>query len=58
MTQHHATDAHTTEHHEEAAHGGHCGFVGSASAEDDGYWAETQIVDFVARVAESATIPA
>jgi predicted alpha/beta-fold hydrolase len=29
------------------AHGGHCGFVGPASAEDDGYWAENQIVDFV-----------
>jgi len=29
------------------SHGGHCGFVGSASAEDDGYWAETQIVEFV-----------
>ena len=30
-------------------HGGHCGFVGVRSATDDGYWAETQIVDFVAR---------
>jgi uncharacterized protein len=30
-------------------HGGHCGFVGAASAEDDGYWAERQIVDFVER---------
>jgi predicted alpha/beta-fold hydrolase len=29
------------------AHGGHCGFVGSPSAEDDGYWAENQIVAFV-----------
>ena len=28
-------------------HGGHCGFVGAASADDDGYWAETRIVDFV-----------
>jgi uncharacterized protein len=28
-------------------HGGHCGFVGPASGEDDGYWAETQIVDFI-----------
>ena len=27
-------------------HGGHCGFVGERSAEDDGYWAENQIVDF------------
>ena len=31
------------------AHGGHCGFVGAPSGEDDGYWAETRIVDFVAR---------
>jgi predicted alpha/beta-fold hydrolase len=31
------------------AHGGHCGFVGAASPGDDGYWAENQIVDFVAR---------
>ena len=30
-------------------HGGHCGFVGPKTADDDGYWAETQIVDFVAR---------
>ena len=30
------------------AHGGHCGFVGTTSAEDDGYWAEKQIVDFFA----------
>ena len=29
------------------AHGGHCGFVGVRNGgEDDGYWAETQIVDF------------
>jgi predicted alpha/beta-fold hydrolase len=27
--------------------GGHCGFVGPASGEDDGYWAEKQIVEFV-----------
>ena len=32
-----------------SAHGGHCAFVGPASGEDDGYWAEGQIVDFVAR---------
>ena len=31
-------------------HGGHCGFVGPASAEDDGYWAESQIVAFVERL--------
>jgi predicted alpha/beta-fold hydrolase len=30
-------------------HGGHCGFVGAASAEDDGYWAESEIVAFVER---------
>jgi predicted alpha/beta-fold hydrolase len=29
------------------AHGGHCGFVGQRNGgEDDGYWAENQIVDF------------
>jgi predicted alpha/beta-fold hydrolase len=28
-------------------HGGHCGFIGPSTATDDGYWAETQIVDFV-----------
>ena len=30
-----------------SAHGGHCGFIANASAEDDGYWAERRIVDFV-----------
>ncbi len=30
-------------------HGGHCGFVGPPSGEDDGYWAEGQVVDFVER---------
>lgn len=30
-------------------YGGHCGFIGPRSGEDDGYWAEHQIVDFVAR---------
>jgi predicted alpha/beta-fold hydrolase len=30
-------------------HGGHCGFVGRpGGADDDGYWAERQVVDFVA----------
>lgn len=28
------------------AHGGHCGFVGPRSGEDDGYWAEGWIVSF------------
>jgi predicted alpha/beta-fold hydrolase len=27
-------------------HGGHCGFIGTARGEDDGYWAENQIVAF------------
>ncbi len=30
-------------------HGGHCGFVAPASASDDGYWAENEIVAFVER---------
>jgi uncharacterized protein len=30
-------------------YGGHCGFIGERSGEDDGYWAEKQIVDFVHR---------
>ena len=29
-------------------HGGHCGFVGRATADDDGYWAERRAIDFVA----------
>jgi hypothetical protein len=33
------------------AHGGHCGFVGARSGEDDGYWAENQIVEFAERYA-------
>ena len=28
-------------------HGGHCGFVGARNGEDDGYWAEDAIVEFV-----------
>jgi predicted alpha/beta-fold hydrolase len=31
-------------------HGGHCGFASDANGDDDGYWAETQIVDFAERV--------
>jgi predicted alpha/beta-fold hydrolase len=34
-------------------HGGHCGFVGDRHGEDDGYWAEDAIVDFVEQ--QSAT---
>jgi predicted alpha/beta-fold hydrolase len=36
-----------------SAHGGHCGFVGPRSGEDDGYWAEDQIVAFVERLTRS-----
>ena len=36
-------------------HGGHCGFAAPANGHDDGYWAETQIVDFAGRV--TATPP-
>jgi predicted alpha/beta-fold hydrolase len=32
-----------------SAHGGHCGFVGAPSGEDDGYWAESRMVEFIAR---------
>jgi len=35
-----------------SAHGGHCGFVGDPTGVDDGYWAEDQIVTFVARRSE------
>ncbi len=34
-------------------HGGHCGFVGPASAETDGYWAEDRIVEFFTALAAS-----
>lgn len=37
-----------------SAHGGHCGFVGPASAGDDGYWAERQIVAFARRCTSAA----
>ena len=30
-------------------HGGHCGFLGEAAGEHDGYWAERQIVEFASR---------
>jgi len=33
-------------------HGGHCGFVGEANGSDDGYWAESTAVAFLARVME------
>jgi len=31
----------------ETAHGGHCAFVGTRNGMDDGYWAESQIVEFL-----------
>ena len=37
-----------------SAHGGHCGFVGPTSGEDDGYWAEDHIVEFVDRPVRAA----
>jgi uncharacterized protein len=36
--------------------GGHCGFVGPASGEDDGYWAEKQIVEFIEQQARGTAI--
>lgn len=35
-------------------HGGHCGFVADRRGEDDGYWAEDAIVEFVDRAATSS----
>jgi predicted alpha/beta-fold hydrolase len=35
------------------AHGGHCGFIGPKAGEDDGYWAENRIVEFVSRFAST-----
>ncbi len=31
-------------------HGGHCGFAAEANGDDDGYWAESQIVEFAQKV--------
>ena len=36
-------------------HGGHCGFLAASHDEDDGYWAEQQIVDFAGRVSRNVT---
>jgi predicted alpha/beta-fold hydrolase len=36
-------------------HGGHCGFVTTSSAHDDGYWAENQIVEFLDRQSSAAS---
>jgi predicted alpha/beta-fold hydrolase len=30
-------------------HGGHCGFLADADGQDDGYWAENQILEFAVR---------
>jgi hypothetical protein len=35
-------------------HGGHCGFVTDTNGEDDGYWAERQIMAFAEAVTETA----
>ncbi len=35
-------------------YGGHCGFVGNHAGDDDGYWAESQIVEFLGRFAGRA----
>ena len=32
----------------ECPHGGHCGFVGRSTGDDDGYWAERQVIAFLA----------
>jgi predicted alpha/beta-fold hydrolase len=39
-------------------HGGHCGFVGPKAGEDDGYWAENQIVAFVEQAVRRAEVAA
>ena len=31
-------------------HGGHCGFLAAPTALDDGYWAETQVVQMARQV--------
>ena len=36
-----------------SAHGGHCGFIADASGDNDGYWAESRIVDFVSHQSAS-----
>lgn len=38
-------------------HGGHCGFVADRQGDDDGYWAEDTIVDFVDRATASSSEP-
>lgn len=36
-------------------HGGHCGFIAASNGEDDGYWAENRIVEFVERHAAGSS---
>jgi len=36
-------------------HGGHCGFLGPANGDDDGYWAERTVVEFASRESEAFT---
>jgi predicted alpha/beta-fold hydrolase len=38
-------------------HGGHCGFIAATSNGDDGYWAESRIVEFALGVSRSAQSP-
>jgi predicted alpha/beta-fold hydrolase len=38
-------------------HGGHCGFIAQPAGEDDGYWAERQIVDFASAHLTSEAAP-
>jgi predicted alpha/beta-fold hydrolase len=33
----------------ETASGGHCAFIGKRNGVDDGFWAESQIVNFLRR---------
>jgi hypothetical protein len=39
------------------AHGGHCGFVSDPTDGNDGYWAETRIVDFAEQVITEVAEP-
>jgi predicted alpha/beta-fold hydrolase len=37
-------------------HGGHCGFLSTPSAEDDGFWAETQVVRMASEVCKESLV--
>ena len=41
----------------ETKHGGHCGFLATATDVDDGYWAETTLQGFIRAAVESAAEP-